>query len=154
MHFHTCLQGLCAVLAAAAFSYADEPAVSISDFGVDKVMSGPVVSINDQYKGVVKIEVDSLTPDYATPWDTGRYQGGIGTGFLIGENAFMTNAHVVSNAERIYISMYGDSRKFPPGSNSSPMMRTWPCWKRTTPSPSRASGLLNSARTCPTWKTR
>ena len=136
MHFHTCLQGLCAVLAAAAFSYADEPAVSISDFGVDKVMSGPVVSINDQYKAVVKIEVDSLTPDYATPWDTGRYQGGIGTGFLIGENAFMTNAHVVSNA------------------NSSPMMRTWPCWKRTTPSPSRASGLLNSARTCPTWKTR
>ena len=113
MHFHTCLQGLCAVLAAAAFSYADEPAVSISDFGVDKVMSGPVVSINDQYKGVVKIEVDSLTPDYATPWDTGRYQGGIGTGFLIGENAFMTNAHVVSNAERIYISMYGDSRKIP-----------------------------------------
>ena len=113
MHFHTCLQGLCAVLAAAAFSYADEPAVSISDFGVDKVMSGPVVSINDQYKGVVKLAVDSLTPDYATPWDTGRYQGGIGTGFLIGENAFMTNAHVVSNAERIYISMYGDSRKIP-----------------------------------------
>ena len=28
----------------------------------DTVMSGPVVSINDQYKGVVKIEVDSLTP--------------------------------------------------------------------------------------------
>ena len=50
-HLHTCLQGLCAVLAAAAFSYADEPAVSISDFGVDTVMSGPVVSINDQYKG-------------------------------------------------------------------------------------------------------
>ena len=111
IHSHTCFQGLCAVLAGAALSHADEPAVSISDFGVDKVMSGPVVSINDQYKGVVKIEMDSLTPDYATPWNTGRYQGGIGTGFLIGENAFMTNAHVVSNAERIYISMYGDSRK-------------------------------------------
>ena len=113
IHSHTCFQGLCAVLAGAALSHADEPAVSISDFGVDKVMSGPVVSINDQYKGVMKIEVDSLTPDYATPWNTGRYQGGIGTGFLIGENAFMTNAHVVSNAERIYISMYGDSRKIP-----------------------------------------
>ena len=113
IHSHTCFQGLCAVLAGAALSHADEPAVSISDFGVDKVMSGPVVSINDQYKGVVKIEMDSLTPDYATPWNTGRYQGGIGTGFLIGENAFMTNAHVVSNAERIYISMYGDSRKIP-----------------------------------------
>ena len=113
IHSHTCFQGLCAVLAGAALSHADEPAVSISAFGVDKVMSGPVVSINDQYKGVVKIEMDSLTPDYATPWNTGRYQGGIGTGFLIGENAFMTNAHVVSNAERIYISMYGDSRKIP-----------------------------------------
>ena len=113
IHSHTCFQGLCAVLAGTALSHADEPAVSISDFGVDKVMSGPVVSINDQYKGVVKIEMDSLTPDYATPWNTGRYQGGIGTGFLIGENAFMTNAHVVSNAERIYISMYGDSRKIP-----------------------------------------
>ena len=113
MRFHTCLQGLFLALAAVSLSPADEPAISLSDFGVDKVMSGPVVSINDQYKGVVKIEVDSLTPDYATPWDTGRYQGGIGTGFLIGENAFMTNAHVVSNAERIYISMYGDSRKIP-----------------------------------------
>lgn len=68
IHSHTCFQGLCAVLAGAALSHADEPAVSISDFGVDKVMSGPVVSINDQYKGVVKIEMDSLTPDYATPW--------------------------------------------------------------------------------------
>ena len=113
MRFHTCLQGLFLVLVAVSLSPADEPAISLSDFGVDKVMSGPVVSISDQYKGVVKIEVDSLTPDYATPWDTGRYQGGIGTGFLIGENAFMTNAHVVSNAERIYISMYGDSRKIP-----------------------------------------
>ena len=65
MRFHTCLQGLFLALAAVSLSPADEPAISLSDFGVDKVMSGPVVSINDQYKGVVKIEVDSLTPDYA-----------------------------------------------------------------------------------------
>nr|WP_270589203.1 S1C family serine protease [Akkermansia muciniphila] len=154
IHSHTCFQGLCAVLAGAALSHADEPAVSISDFGVDKVMSGPVVSINDQYKGVVKIEMDSLTPDYATPWNTGRYQGGIGTGFLIGENAFMTNAHVVSNAERIYISMYGDSRKIPARSNSSPMTRILLCWRRTIPGPSKEYGLLNSAKTCLIWKTK
>lgn len=113
MHSPSFLRGLFLVLAAASLSPADETAISLSEFGVDKVMSGPALSVNDQYKGVVKIEVDSLTPDYATPWNTGRYQGGIGTGFLIGENAFMTNAHVASNAERIYISMYGDSRKIP-----------------------------------------
>lgn len=99
------------LLSAITIVHADKPAVS--NLRTNKVMSAPAISINDQYKGVVKIEVDSLTPDYSTPWDTGRYTGGRGTGFLIGENAFMTNAHVVSNAERIYISMYGDSRKIP-----------------------------------------
>lgn len=113
MHLYSYSRGLALAVAVALPAWAQETATPLSTFGADKVMSGPTVSINDQYKGVVKIEVDSLTPDYATPWDTGRYQGGIGTGFLIGENAFMTNAHVVSNAERIYISMYGDSRKIP-----------------------------------------
>lgn len=113
MHFTIYFPALVLALTGAALAETNEPAISLSSFGTEKVMSGPAVSINDQYKGVVKIEVDSLTPDYATPWDTGRYQGGIGTGFLIGENKFMTNAHVTSNAERIYISMYGDSRKIP-----------------------------------------
>ena len=147
IHSHTCFQGLCAVLAGTALSHADEPAVSISDFGVDKVMSGPVVSINDQYKGVVKIEMDSLTPDYATPWNTGRYQGGIGTGFLIGENAFMTNAHVVSNAERIYISMYGDSRKIPARVKFIAHDADLALLEADVPGPSKEYGLLNSAKT-------
>ena len=51
MRFHTCFQGLFLVLVAVSLSPADEPAISLSDFGVDKVMSGPVVSISDQYKG-------------------------------------------------------------------------------------------------------
>ena len=49
IHSHTCFQGLCAVLAGAALSHADEPADSMSDFGVDMVMCGPVVYIKGRY---------------------------------------------------------------------------------------------------------
>ena len=34
--------------------------------------------------------------------------GGSGTGFLIGKNRFLTNAHVVSNARVLYIKKVGD----------------------------------------------
>ncbi|MFT5882922.1 MAG: S1-C subfamily serine protease [Crocinitomicaceae bacterium] len=63
------------------------------------------------YKSIVRIEVASQVPDYKTPWNAGRFSGGTGTGFLIGKNKFLTNAHVVSNARRILITMHGSSRK-------------------------------------------
>lgn len=63
------------------------------------------------YKSVVRIEVASQVPDYKTPWNAGRFSGGTGTGFLIGKNQFLTNAHVVSNARRVLITMHGSSRK-------------------------------------------
>lgn len=52
-------------------------------------------------------------PDYSRPWLTGRYGTGNGTGFMVDKGLFMTNAHVVANAERIYLSPYTDSRKIP-----------------------------------------
>lgn len=75
------------------------------------VKKAPVFSMADRYKGIVKVEVASLLPDYRVPWRGGRYAQGVGTAFLVGKGLFMTNAHVVSNAERIYVSRYGDSRK-------------------------------------------
>ena len=65
------------------------------------------------YRGIVKIEVATRKPDYSTPWQTGRYGRGNGTGFMVGPGQFMTNAHVVADAERIYISPYADARKLP-----------------------------------------
>lgn len=64
------------------------------------------------YRGIVKIEVALHHYDYATPWLSGRFGTANGTGFLVGPGLFMTNAHVVANAERIYISPYADARKF------------------------------------------
>ena len=68
---------------------------------------------SDVYKSVLRIEVATQVPDYQTPWNSGRFGGGIGTGFLIGKNKILTNAHVVSNARRILITVYGSPKKYP-----------------------------------------
>jgi S1-C subfamily serine protease len=68
---------------------------------------------SDVYQSVLRIEVASQVPDYQTPWNSGRFSGGIGTGFLIGENKILTNAHVVSNGSRILVTVYGSPKKYP-----------------------------------------
>ncbi len=68
---------------------------------------------SDVYKSVLRIEVATQTPDYRTPWNAGHFSGGIGTGFIIGKNQILTNAHVVSNARRVLINIYGSSKKYP-----------------------------------------
>ncbi|MBK1791180.1 S1C family serine protease [Persicirhabdus sediminis] len=65
------------------------------------------------YSSVVRIEAATQVPDYTTPWSAGRFSGGIGTGFIIGENQILTNAHVVSNARRLLVTMHGSARKHP-----------------------------------------
>lgn len=63
------------------------------------------------YRSVLRIEVATQNPDFQTPWNTGRFSGGIGTGFIIGENKILTNAHVVSNQQRILITVHGSPEK-------------------------------------------
>ncbi len=63
-------------------------------------------------KSIVKIEVSTENYDYSLPWSAPRFSGGIGTGFLIGENQFLTNAHVVSNARQILISSHNVDKKY------------------------------------------
>ena len=68
---------------------------------------------SDIYKSVLRVEVATQNPDYRTPWNAGRFSGGIGTGFIIGPNRILTNAHVVSNARRILINVHGSPKKYP-----------------------------------------
>ncbi len=65
------------------------------------------------YDSVVKIETATQSYDYRTPWNTGRFSGGTGTGFIIGENQILTNAHVVSDARRLLVTRRGSSQKYP-----------------------------------------
>lgn len=84
---------------------------------MDRLGAGAILDIKgsftNQYQAVVKVENSFLTPNYAMPWQAGKYGTGRGTAFLVGDNLFMTNAHVVSNVRQLYISKYGDSRKIP-----------------------------------------
>lgn len=65
------------------------------------------------WDGVVNIDVSVLVPDYREPWNAGQPSGGSGTGFLIGKNRFLTNAHVVSDATRILIRTSNDPEPHP-----------------------------------------
>ena len=73
----------------------------------------PAVNLAAAYRGIVKVEVVNRAPDYETPWQGGNYGRGTGTGFLVAPGLFMTNAHVVANAEKIDISLYAASRRIP-----------------------------------------
>jgi len=70
-------------------------------FGLEKI-----------YQSVFKIEAATLNPDYSRPWSPGQFGGGRGSGFLIGKNRILTNAHVVSNTARLYVSKLGDAKKY------------------------------------------
>ncbi len=65
------------------------------------------------YRGIVKVEVVSRAADYETPWQGGSFGQGTGTGFLVAPGQFMTNAHVVANAEKVDISLFNDARRIP-----------------------------------------
>jgi len=68
---------------------------------------------SDVYHSVLRVEVATQVPDYETPWNSGRFSGGIGTGFIIGKNRILTNAHVVSNGRRVLITVHGSPVKYP-----------------------------------------
>lgn len=89
------------------------PAFFLSFF---TLLSAPLCAQNGSsslYRSVLRIEVATQIPDYETPWNSGRFSGGIGTGFLIGKNRILTNAHVVSNQQRILVTVHGSPRKHP-----------------------------------------
>jgi S1-C subfamily serine protease len=68
---------------------------------------------SDVYRSVLRIEAATQVPDYETPWNSGRFSGGIGTGFIIGANKILTNAHVISNSRRLLITVHGSPVKYP-----------------------------------------
>ncbi|QIF05627.1 trypsin-like peptidase domain-containing protein [Roseimicrobium sp. ORNL1] len=66
----------------------------------------------DPFEGIVRIEAEFLLPDYRTPWQAGRPTSGNGTGWLVGKNKFITNAHVVSNSTKIFIRTTDDPKPY------------------------------------------
>jgi len=65
------------------------------------------------YQSVLRIENAAQSYDYRAPWNAGRFGGGSGTGFVVGENRILTNAHVVSNSRRLILRKHGEPGVFP-----------------------------------------
>jgi S1-C subfamily serine protease len=61
---------------------------------------------------VVRVFTVSQTPDYSTPWDPGKSESSMGSGFIISGRRILTNAHVVSNARFITVEKEGDARRY------------------------------------------
>ncbi|MGA0845511.1 MAG: trypsin-like peptidase domain-containing protein, partial [Luteolibacter sp.] len=85
--------------------------------GLSVALAGPIARaerpVDEVYRSVLRIEAATQVPDYQTPWNSGRFSGGIGTGFIIGKNRILTNAHVVSNARRLLVTVHGNPQKYP-----------------------------------------
>lgn len=62
-------------------------------------------------RSVVQISCTSQSWNFKEPWKSQRPRGGTGTGFFIGEERIMTNAHVVSDARYIEIKRIGVAQK-------------------------------------------
>lgn len=65
-----------------------------------------------EFDAVIRVEVDTKQPNFRVPWNIGGMGNGVGTGFLVGKNQFLTNAHVVSNARLIYIKKVNDPKPY------------------------------------------
>ncbi|MDZ4200355.1 MAG: serine protease [Kiritimatiellia bacterium] len=65
--------------------------------------------INNLYRSVFRIESTAQSFDYKAPWNSGGFGGGNGTGFLVGRNKILTNAHVISNTRRLQIRKYDEA---------------------------------------------
>ncbi len=98
---------------AALAAFAQEPTPAVSQQPAQPQAAPAKNTVEDAYRGIVKLEVAVTKPNYRTPWQTGGFGRGNGTGFMVAPGLFMTNAHVVADTDRIYISPYADSRKLP-----------------------------------------
>lgn len=73
----------------------------------------PIDLATGEWDNIVNIDVSTLEPNYREPWNSGQPSGGSGTGWLVGKNKFVTNAHVVSNATRLVIRTTSDPEPHP-----------------------------------------
>lgn len=68
------------------------------------------VNLGSMRKSLFKIHVISQTPNYEQPWTQDPVRGSSGTGFYIGKEGILTNAHVVADGKFITVQRDGDDK--------------------------------------------
>ena len=88
------------------------PAASSAEVDVPPPESVQADVSEIEFEAIVRVEVDTKTPNFRVPWNIGGMGSGVGTGFMVGKNQFLTNAHVVSNNRLIYIKKVDDPKPY------------------------------------------
>lgn len=96
--------------AAPATAPAAAPAETVVDIPPPESVQTDLSEV--EFDAIVRVEVDTKQPNYRVPWNVGGMGSGNGTGFLVGPNRFVTNAHVVSDARLIYIKKVNDPKPY------------------------------------------
>jgi S1-C subfamily serine protease len=63
-------------------------------------------------KSLCRVSNTSLEPNYRVPWLPGQTGGGSGTGWVVGKDRVITNAHVASNARFLTLEKENDPKKY------------------------------------------
>ncbi len=75
--------------------------------------SAAAIDIRTLQRAVVKVQLSYFTFDYENPWNPPQVREASGTGFVISGNRILTNAHVVSGANQIFLQRPDQRRDFP-----------------------------------------
>lgn len=67
------------------------------------------IDLANMREAIFKVKVISQAPKFGQPWLQGNQTVGSGTGFLVGPQQIMTNAHVVAGAKFISVQRDGDA---------------------------------------------
>eukprot|EP00118_Oscarella_pearsei_P014911 m.130545 g.130545 ORF g.130545 m.130545 type:complete len:545 (+) comp38032_c0_seq9:121-1755(+) len=63
-------------------------------------------------RSVVKIFVQSTTPNCSMPWQMKRQRATYGSGFVVSGRRLLTNAHVVAYQTSVRVRKHGDAKKY------------------------------------------
>jgi S1-C subfamily serine protease len=66
----------------------------------------------DIRKSLARISNTAQDSNYRIPWLPGQTGGGTGTGWVVGKDRLMTNAHVVSNARFLTVEKENDPKRY------------------------------------------
>jgi S1-C subfamily serine protease len=67
---------------------------------------------NELRKSLCRINNTAQEYNFRTPWLAGQMSGGSGTGWVVGKDRLMTNAHVISNARLLTVEKEDDPKKY------------------------------------------
>ncbi len=76
------------------------------------IASTALAQPNEIRKSLARINNTAQEFNYRVPWLPGAMSGGSGTGWVVGKDRLMTNAHVVSNARQLTVEKENDPKKY------------------------------------------